>query len=312
MAEGPDAGRRRVRVIVNPYATSVSERLRGLVVHALRGRYDVDMTLTQAPGHATALAREAAADGTDAVVAFGGDGTVSEAANGLAGTGTPLTCLPGGAQNVYAKLLGIPADVIDATEHLIALDADWRPRRVDLGRVNDRHFVFSAGLGLDAAVVRRVDANPAAKARMRHWYYAAAGLHTFLTDYARHPPCIDVAVDGQTVRGVTTLVQIADAYTFWGPRPLHVADEVTLDDGTMAGIVLQRVSPIDVPAILTRLFTRLKMADHRRIVGWSGATSLTCTSADGRPVPLQVDGDHVGDVVDARFEVLPRALTVIA
>src|SRR4051794_31421438 len=103
----------------------MSDRLRHLVVYALQGRYEVHAVDTQRRGHATELCREASADGYDAVVAFGGDGTVNEAANGLAGSRTPLTCLPGGSNNVWAKILGIPADVVDATEHLIALADAW-------------------------------------------------------------------------------------------------------------------------------------------------------------------------------------------
>src|SRR3954452_23134793 len=98
---------RRMLVIVNPYATTMSDRLKSLVVYALQGRYDVHAVDTQARGHAIELCREAAHEGYDVVVAFGGDGTVNEAANGLAGSKTPLTCLPGGATNVYCRMLGI-------------------------------------------------------------------------------------------------------------------------------------------------------------------------------------------------------------
>ena len=114
-------------VIVNPYATTVSDRLKNLVVYALRGSYEVDAIDTEARDHATELCREAAREGYDVVVAFGGDGTVNEAANGLAGSDTPLSCLPGGRTNVYCRMLGIPTDVVDATEHLLRLADDWRP-----------------------------------------------------------------------------------------------------------------------------------------------------------------------------------------
>jgi hypothetical protein len=130
------AVRRRMLVIVNPYATTVSDRLRTLVTYALRGRYDVDVVDTRGPGHATELSAGAVSEGYDAVATFGGDGTVNEAANALAGTDIPLTCLPGGATNVFAKMLGTPGDVVDATERLLALADAWRPRRVDLARVN--------------------------------------------------------------------------------------------------------------------------------------------------------------------------------
>src|SRR6201992_3160062 len=142
---------RRMLVIVNPYATTVSDRLKNLVVYALRGSYQVEAVETESRDHATALCREAARQHYDVVVAFGGDGTINEAANGLAGSDTPLSCLPGGATNVYPRMLGIPNDVVDATEHLLRIADDWRPRWVDLGEVNGRLFTFAAGAGLDAS-----------------------------------------------------------------------------------------------------------------------------------------------------------------
>src|SRR5918992_3007909 len=96
--------KKRMLVIVNPYATTVSDRLKNLVVYALQGRYEVDAIDTQAKAHATELCREAADEGYDVVVAFGGDGTINEAANGLVGTETPLSVLPGGATNVYVRM----------------------------------------------------------------------------------------------------------------------------------------------------------------------------------------------------------------
>src|SRR5579884_1764281 len=124
---GANAPRKRMLIIVNPYATTVSDRLKNLVVYALRGSYEVDAIDTEARDHATELCREAAREGYDVVVAFGGDGTVNEAANGLIGSRTPLACLPGGRANVFCRILGIPTDIVDATEHLLALSEEWRP-----------------------------------------------------------------------------------------------------------------------------------------------------------------------------------------
>src|SRR3954454_13070544 len=105
---------RRMLVIINPVATKMSDRLKSLVVYALQGRYDVTVADTERKGHAIELCREAVAEDYDVVVAFGGDGTVNEAANGLAGSRTALTCLPAGSNNVVAKVLGIPTDMVDA------------------------------------------------------------------------------------------------------------------------------------------------------------------------------------------------------
>ena len=127
--------KRRMLVIVNPYATTVSDRLRNLVVYALGSRYAVEAIDTQERGHAMQICSEAASEGYDVVVAFGGDGTVNEAANGLVGSETPLTALPGGSTNVWARTLGIPNDVVDATEHLLRMADEFEPFPVDLGRV---------------------------------------------------------------------------------------------------------------------------------------------------------------------------------
>ena len=152
---------------------------------------------------------------------LGGDGTVNEAANGLLGTGVPLFPLPGGSQNVYAKLLGIPGDLVDAAEHLLRMADRWEPRTVDAGRVNGRLFTFSAGVGLDAAVVARVDANPERKARWRELAYVQSAAGVFLRDYAIRAPKLVVEAPGRDpVEGVTVVVQNAPSYTFAG----HAAD----------------------------------------------------------------------------------------
>src|ERR687894_2596027 len=171
--------KKRMLVIVNPYATTVSDRLKNLVVYALQSRYAVEAVDTEKQGHATQICREAASEGYDVVVAFGGDGTVNEAANGLVGSRTPLTALPGGSTNVWARTLGIPNDVVDATEHLLRMADEFVPFNVDLGRVDDRHFVFAAGAGLDASVVRRVDAHPYRKAKFGAWYYTTCAVGIF-------------------------------------------------------------------------------------------------------------------------------------
>jgi diacylglycerol kinase family enzyme len=300
-------------IIVNPYATTVSDRLKNLVVYALRGSYEVEAIDTEAREHATELTREAARAGYDVVVAFGGDGTVNEAANGLVGSDTPLTCLPGGRANVYCRMLGIPTDVVDATEHLLGLADDWRPRRVDLGVVNDRRFVFSAGVGLDASVVERVDAHPRLKARLGEWYYTFTGVQTFNRRYLLHPPRLEASFGDERVSGMTAIVQNAAPYTYFGNRPVHMGEGATLESGDLAGIVLQRARPVDIPTIIWRaLSTRARLVRHRRVHGFSGVPGLRVRSLDDRPLPLQVDGDYIGEVEEAVFGVEPRGIAVVS
>jgi diacylglycerol kinase family enzyme len=304
---------KRMLIIVNPYATTVSDRLKNLVVYALRGRYQVDAAETQSRDHATALSREAALEGYDVVVAFGGDGTVNEAAHGLAGSDTPLSVLPGGATNVFCRVLGIPDEIVDATEHLLRLADEWRPRRIDLGLVNDRHFTFSAGLGLDASVVERVDAHPYRKAKFGEWYFTWAAVDIFTRRYLLNPPQIDVSWDGSAVRGVTLIVQNAHPFTYFNRRPVEIAEGAELDSGTLAGAVLRRASPIDMPTVIWRALTkRARIVKHRQVTAFTGIDGLEARSPDGRPIPLQVDGDHIGEIAEARFGIAPAALSVVS
>jgi len=300
-------------IIVNPYATTVSERLKNLVVYALRGSYEVDAIDTQARDHATELCREAARQRYDVVVAFGGDGTVNEAANGLAGSDTALTCLPGGRTNVYCRMLGIPTDVVDATEHLLQIADDWRARRVDVGEVNGRKFTFSAGVGLDASVVERVDARPRLKARLGEWYYTWTAIRTFNRRYLLHPPRLQAAIGEERITGVTALVQNSAPYTYFGNRPINMGDGAALGSGDLAGVVLERARPMDIPTIAWRaLSSRARIARHRQVHPFRSVAGLRVCTLDERPLPLQVDGDYIGEVGEAVFGVIPRGLTVVS
>jgi diacylglycerol kinase family enzyme len=306
--------RKRMLVIVNPFATTMSARLRNLVVAALHGRYEVEAIDTQARDHATDLCREAAHEGYDVVVSFGGDGTVNEVANGLAGTDTPMTCLPGGATNVLCKMLGIPGDIVDATEHLLAMADDWRPRRIDLGTVNGRAFTYSGGFGLDAMVVKRIEASPELKRhRLREYFFVYAAVETVLRHYVRNPPRMDVEVGGQTSRAIATVVQNGREFTYLDDKPILLAEGGGLDSGSLAGVALRGVKPRDIPSIALRLLSaKRSVVGQRQILAFSGVDGLRCTSADGRAIPLHVDGDHVGDVTEAVFAIRPGALGVVA
>lgn len=306
--------RRKMLVIVNPYATTVSDRLRNLVVHALGSRYEVTAIDTQRQGHATELVREAAQEGYDVVVAFGGDGTLNEAANGLVGTDVPLTHLPGGATNVFGRLLGVPAEIVDATEHLLRIADDWQPRKVDLGTMNGRYFTFSAGFGLDASVVKWVDRHPGRKHRFGPPYFAWSAISTFLRHYVRNPPRVVTEIEGvPPLEGINVLVQNGDLLSYFQKTPLEVAQGVDLSSGDLAGAMLHRATPIDVPTVAFRLLNqRVKVVDHKHVTGFSHVSTVRARSVDGRPIALQCDGDWVGDVTEVEFGIVPGALTVIA
>jgi diacylglycerol kinase family enzyme len=307
------APKRRMLLIVNPHAAAVSDRLRNLVVHALKGRFEVDAIDTRARGHATELCRELARDDYDVVVALGGDGTVNEAANGLRGSETPLCALPGGSANVFAKMLGIPGELVDATEHLLAMADDWRVRRIDLGVVNDRCFTFNSGVGLDASVVQRVDARPQLKARFGPYFFAWQALRSFAGRYLLRAPRMEVDAGEGTLQGVTTIVQNGSPFTYFRDRPVRIAEGASLESGRLAGAVLHRATPVGLSLIgLRSMLPRARVVGHRQVTGLQRLSGLTVRSADGRKLPLQADGDFLGDVDEARYSVLPSALNVVA
>jgi diacylglycerol kinase family enzyme len=317
---GKRSAKKRMLIIVNPYATTVSDRLRNLVVYALQGRYEVEAVSTEAQNHATEIGREVRDHGYDIVVAFGGDGTLNEVANGLAGTDVPVSMLPGGSTNVVCRTLGIPNDVVDATEHLLALADDWAPRKIDLGVVDERRFVFACGVGIDATVVRRVDAHPKLKAQAGPYYYSWAGLSAFYRNYLRNGVRVRVEVAAaEPVEGITAIAQNSDPFTYFASRPIRVCEGIAIDDGTLSVGVLKRATQRDMPSLIRRLFSESRPASrHRQVEHFDDVTEAAVSSIsedkDGalRPFPLQVDGDYIGDRTRIELRADPGALTIVA
>jgi diacylglycerol kinase family enzyme len=314
--------KKRMLIIVNPYATTVSDRLKSLVVYALQGRYEVEAVTTEAQNHATEIGREAVSGGYDIVVAFGGDGTINEVANGLAGTGVPVSVLPGGSTNVFCRTLGIPNDVVDATEHLLGLADDFRPRPVDLGLANGRRYVFACGAGLDAMVVKRVDAHPKLKARAGEWYYTWAAVAGFNRHYLLSEPArLRLRSERGEVEGITTVAQNSDPFTYFGRRAVRVCDGAALDNGTVAVAMLKRAALRDMPTVMWRCLAdsdRFPPWKHRQIEAFPGLREARVDSVsvgpDGEamPFPVQVDGDYIGDHTSLELGVDAGALTVVA
>ena len=311
--------KKRMLIIVNPYATTVSDRLKNLVVYALQGRYEVEAVMTEAQNHATEIGLEARGGDYDLVVAFGGDGTLNEVANGLAGTDVPVTILPGGSTNVVARTLGIPNDVVDATEHLLGLADRFEPRKIDLGIASGRRFVFSCGSGLDATAAMRVDQRPKLKARGGPYFYTWITVSSFYRSYLRNPVRMRFETGGGGSDGVTVLAQNSDPFTYFGRRPVRVCEDIAIDDGTLAVAVLRRAAQRDMAPIVTRVLSeRLRASRHRHIDHFAAVSSgtihsLTVDSAGHRrPFPVQVDGDYLGEHTELELAIDPSALTVIA
>jgi diacylglycerol kinase family enzyme len=325
-ASANGAGRRvakkRMLVIVNPYATTVSDRLKNLVVYALQGRYQVEAVMTEAQNHATEIGREAIDGGYDVVVAFGGDGTLNEVAHGLAGTGVPVSMLPGGRTNVVCRSLGMPGDVVDATEHLLGLADDWQPRKIDLGLASGRHFVFACGAGLDAMVVKRVDAHPQFKSRFGEWYYTYAAVTGFNRHYLMGTPArLRLRSERGESEGITTVAQNSDPFTYFGEREVRVCEGAAFDNGTLSLAMLKRAALRDIPTLMARCLAkseRYRAVNHRQIEHFAGVREArldsVSTDANGEPIPfpVEVDGDYIGDHTSLELGIDPGALTVVA
>jgi diacylglycerol kinase family enzyme len=309
--------RKRMLVVVNPYATTVSDKLKNLVVYALQARYEVEAVETEEANHATRLAANASEEGFDLVVAFGGDGTLNEVANGLAGSGTPLSVLPGGSTNVVCRTLGIPTDLVDAAEHLIAIADNFTPRPMDLGVVNGRRFLFASGFGLDADVVRRVDENPKLKSGAGKWFYAYSALSGFYSYCLGSPPGVRVTGgDAHGLTGATAIVQNSSPFTYFGSRPIELCENVELDDGRLSLAVLERFAQRDAPSLIPRLLSsRLAVPASRRVHQESDLKEVTveAVSSDGgdATLPLHVDGDFIGMHDRAEWSVEPAALRIV-
>jgi diacylglycerol kinase family enzyme len=300
----------RVLLVVNPHATSTDDRVRRAVAGALARRHAVEVVETRHKGHGLEISRAAADQDFDVVVALGGDGTINEVANGLAGTRTALAPLPGGATNVYCRMLGVPRRVPDALDRLAA--SAWSGVGTDVARLNDRWFTFSAGIGLDASAVQKVDRRPWAKARWGPWFFAGVGLSVFLGGYVRDPVRMEVIGADGAQPAVTVLMQNGNPYTYFGDRPIVLVEDAGLFAGDLAGVALTRARMRDlVPVLWRALSGRRPVGEHPAVSTLSTGDGLIVRSLDHRALPMQVDGDHIGEGREARFSVLAGGLRVV-
>ena len=301
--------RTRALLVFNPSATTTDDRVRDVIAASLSSELDLVVEGTTERGHATDLAGAAVADGVDAVFSLGGDGTANEVIQALAGTDVAFGVIPGGGTNVLARAWGLPNDPIAATS--VALDRlrTGRRTRRTLGSANGRWFGIIAGFGFDAAVVEAVEAHPGMKSRLRQGAFVLLGLQTWFRDAAVHAPEIEVTVDGTTTGpfGIV-IVGNGDPYTFLGPRPLRVTPHASLD-GRLDVTAVDRVGTLRILGILGKAFTGGRHTDDRHVTTWHDLPSFTLTSS--RPLPIQVDGDHMGAATRLELASHPDALTVL-
>ncbi len=300
------SGAVKVLLLVNPFSSSVTARTRVVIRKALAGDHDVELVETARRNHATRLAQGAAAEGVDVVVVLGGDGTVNEAANGLAGTATALAVLPGGSTNVFARTIGLPNDPVESTAvTLEALEAG-SIRRVGLGVANGRYFCFHVGIGFDAALVEQVEKRAGLKRWAGHALFMYAGLDTLARRYDRRHPHFSVRYpDGDGVDdGYFAVCCNTNPYTFIGNTPFDIAPDANLDNGltmvTVRSLRADRAARIVARAVKGNGALQRDPAIHYR----ADVDALVVEALGGRPFPHQIDGDFLGETtrVELRHE----------
>lgn len=217
-------------LIVNPASGSLVASAREEVVTALGERFDLRSHFTTERDAGIGIAAGAVEDGASLVIAFGGDGHVNEVANGLAGTGVPLGIVPGGTMNVFARALGIPTVPRRAIEHLVERLSD-APRKVHLGRMDDRYFTFSAGCGFDAEAAERVEAHLRAKRRMGEVFFFWSAFRVLATSYRHRSPTMTLQGSFGRVPVAMAIACNAGPYAYLAGRPVTIAPQVSLDSG---------------------------------------------------------------------------------
>lgn len=303
-AAGPYAD--RTLVVINPAAGQEDPaRLRRMIGGAFAARRaPFDLVETAHAGHAVDLAREAAGLGYRAVCVVGGDGTLAEAATGLAGTDTPLALIPRGTANQVAHNLRIPVNLEEAVEVAV----HGKATAVDLGRIGDRVFALVAGAGFDAAVMAR--ATRGLKERWGFGAYVFAAVKEALT---AQPVDFRITADGETVdvRAVSVmLANVGELFAHFLPFavPLGPKPRRSWQDGLFDVVVLAPRNVIDVPNVLWKAMGRNYQSDDDRLVHFQ-AREVTI-EADP-PIAVQIDGDPAG-VTPVSARAVERGLRIIA
>lgn len=304
----------KVFLIVNASASSVTPRARVLIQRALSVQHEVTVAETARRGHASRLARGAVADGAEAVLVLGGDGTLNEAAQGLAGTNVTMGALPGGSTNVFARTIGFTNDPIDATAELLESMKVNRFKRIGLGKANDRYFLFHVGIGFDAAVIERVERRASLKRYAGHPLFVWTALLTWARMSGPRAPKFSVQfppVAGRAqppVAGYFTICLNSNPYTFLGTRAFNIDPDLTFEKG----LAVTTIKSLDLVTFLgitgSALMTGRYLRRHPRTDFRTDVESFDVTGYS--KFPYQLDGDYLGDVESLSLRHEPEKLNV--
>lgn len=286
-----------------------------VIQKALSADHDVTVAETTRRGHATRLAQGAVSENVEVVVVLGGDGTLNEAANGLAGSSTALAPLPGGSTNVFARTLGLSDDPVEATAALLEALAAGSIKRVGLGEANGRFFLFHCGIGFDAAVVEQVEKRGSLKRYAGHPLFLYAAADTWLRHYDRSSAAFTVVHEDPTsatedmIDASFALFLNTNPYTYLGTRPFDVAPDATLDR-PLTVITVPRLKLAPLARIATAALRDGTSLRKNKAVDYRPDISSVSVRARRR-FPYQLDGDYLGDVEDLQISHSPEILDLV-
>jgi len=291
-------------LIVNPFATRVTEDGVAAVERALSRAGTVEKILTERPRHATELVVDACRRRVDAIVVFSGDGGFNEALNGLHAD-VPIGFLPGGGTSVLPRALGLPHDPTAAAAQVADALAAQRTRRITLGSVNGRRFAFAAGVGLDAEAVRRVDemGRSSDGRRPGDLAFARAVVGAIASNRGHVDPALEVVGLG---RAAFAFVANGSPYTYAKGIALPLVPDADFELGldVVAPVRIRRRSLVWTAYALLRGHPRaaevLLGHDLDRV-------EIVCDT----PMPLQADGEDLGDVERVVFQAERGAVRVL-
>ncbi|MDG4833146.1 diacylglycerol kinase family protein [Solwaraspora sp. WMMD1047] len=314
----------RAILVVNPKATTTSQRSRDVLVRALRSEVDLTVAYTRRRGHAVALARTAVAEGFELVVTLGGDGTVNEVVNGLMTAESPtldpaqppadrlpaLAVVPGGSTNVFARALGLPREWPEGTSVILEALRLGRTRTVGLGLADDRYFTFCAGFGLDAAVIDRVERARRKGRVSTPSLYLRATLSQYFLGSDRSHPAIALERPGELTEDelATVIIQNTAPWTYLGERPVNPNPEASFDLG-LDVLALRRLRVPSTTRTVTQILSRRPDPRGRQVLRLHDVAEFTLVSE--RPQAFQLDGDYLGPREKVRFTSVTAALRVI-
>jgi diacylglycerol kinase family enzyme len=292
-------------LIVNPNAGRLTDDARAEAIDELDRRFRLEVFHTDARDSAIGIAAGAADDGAELVIAFGGDGHVNEVVNGIAGTDTALGLIPGGTMNVFARALGLPLDPMDAIERL-AVSIPQPPRKVPLGKMDDRYFTFSAGCGFDAEAAERVERDIPAKRRFGELFFYWSAFRVLATSYRHRNPTMVVRGPFGEIPAAMAIATNTGPYAWIAGRSVDIAPQVDLEKGLdVFALRKMRIEALPLYAWRTVAGT---FTGHHDVFYDNDLESFEIVGA--KPFERHVDGEPLGPSDRASFSIVRDILKV--